>query len=130
MTVPRFWRRQTERYNLVGAKCAKCSSIYFPPREVCLKCKSTKLDRYKFKGTGEIVTHTTIRVAPIGFEIQSPYAVAIIQLDEGPRLTAQVVDCNPNEVKIGDKVKMVFRKISEDGKSGAIYYGYKFRIVK
>ncbi len=130
MTVPRFWRRQKERYNLIGVKCSKCSTLYFPPREICLKCRSSKFEPYKFKGTGEVVTHTTIRVAPLGFELQVPYVVAIIQLSEGPRLTAQVVDCNPEDAKIGSKVKMVFRKISEDGKSGAIYYGYKFKILK
>ncbi len=130
MTVPRFWRRQNERYNLIGKRCIKCNSLYFPPREICLKCKTSKLENYKFKGTGEIITNTTIRVPPNGFELQSPYVVAIIQLDEGPRLTTQIVDCSPEEVKIGQKVKLCFRKISEDGKAGAIYYGYKFKLVR
>ncbi len=126
MTVPRFWRRQPSRYNLVGMQCTKCKALYFPPRELCKKCKSTKLTPYKFKGNGKIVTYTVIRVPPTGFELLVPYVLAIVQLDEGPRLTAQIADCDPEKVSIGDKVQLVFRKISEDGKTGAIYYGYKF----
>lgn len=130
MSIARFWRKQPARYNLIGVKCKKCSALYFPPREVCVKCKSRQLDSYKFKGLGKIITHTTIRVPPTGFEILVPYVIAIVQLDEGPKLTTQITDCNPDEVKIGDRVEVCFRKISEDGKSGAIYYGYKFKCAR
>ncbi len=130
MTVARFWRKQPSRYNLIGVQCSKCKALYFPPRELCKKCKSTKLTPYKFKGAGEVVTYTVIRVAPTGFEMLAPYALAIIQLEEGPRLTAQIADCDPEKVSIGDKVQLAFRRISEDGKTGAIYYGYKFKCVK
>jgi len=51
--------------------------------------------------------------------------LAIIQLDEGPRMTTQIV-CRPDEVKIGMRVKSVFRRIAADGESGIIHYGTKF----
>ena len=53
--------------------------------------------------------------------------VAVIKLDEGPRITAQIVDCPLDEVKIGMRVESTFRRIQEDGYTGAIYYGYKFK---
>ena len=87
------------------------------------------MDKYQLEGKGEILTYTVIHVAPDGFEKQVPYVVAIVKLKEGTSLTAQIVDCEPNDVKIGQKVEAVFRKISQDGKSGAIYYGYKFKLV-
>ena len=82
---------------------------------------------YKLKGKGEVVTYTIIHVAPENFEEQIPYPVAIIKLDEGPQITAQIVDCNIDDVKIGMRVESTFRRIQEEGYTGAIYYGYKFK---
>lgn len=56
-----------------------------------------------------------------------PYTVALIQLDEGPLVTGQLTDLDPDEVEIGMPVEMVTRKIREDGDDGLIVYGYKFR---
>jgi uncharacterized OB-fold protein len=84
----------------------------------------------KLSGKGKIVTYSIIHVAPEYFEDQAPYPIAVIQLDEGPRVTAQIVDCDINKIKIGMPVQSTFRKIQEDGYLGAIYYGYKFTPVK
>ena len=85
------------------------------------------MSEYKLSGKGEVLTYTIIHVGPDEFEEQTPYPIAVIQLEEGPRLTAQIVDCDLNEIKIGMKVEATFRKIQEDGYNGAIYYGYKFK---
>ena len=81
----------------------------------------------KLSGKGEVVTYTIIHVAPEDFEEQVPYPIAIIQLEEGPCVTGQIVDCSLEDVKIGMKVESTFRKIQQDGHTGAIYYGYKFQ---
>ena len=80
----------------------------------------------KLNGKGEVITFTIIHVGSEQFEEQVPYTIAIIKLEEGPQITAQIVDCPINEIKIGMKVESTFRKIQEDGYIGAIYYGYKF----
>jgi hypothetical protein len=129
MNIPRFWREISSRYNLIAAKCPRCGRVYFPPRAVCRECHRAsigKMERLKLRGTGSVVTHTTVHEAPRDFEMQVPYAVAIIEMDEGVRLTGQVIDCSPGDVKIGMKVRATFRKLGEDGKSGVIHYGYKF----
>jgi uncharacterized OB-fold protein len=128
--VPRFWREIPQRYNLIGNQCEVCKKVYFPPRESCPFCRRKsigKMKDIKFSGNGTVVTYTIIHEAPEDFEGQAPYPMAIIQLDEGPKLTAQIVDCKPEDVKIGMRVKSTFRKIQEDGYIGAIYYGYKFK---
>ena len=84
----------------------------------------------KLSGKGEVVTYSIIHVAAEAFEEQVPYPIAIIKLEEGPHLTAQIVDCDINDVKIGMKVESTFRKIQQDGSTGAIYYGYKFKKSK
>jgi uncharacterized OB-fold protein len=85
---------------------------------------------YKLSGMGVVHAFTQIYEPADGFENQVPYIMAIIQLDEGPRITAQIVDCSIEDVKIGSRVEMVFRRLGEDGKAGIIYYGYKFRLCK
>jgi uncharacterized OB-fold protein len=127
MGAPRFWRNTKSRYNLYGVKCTICQENYFPPRKICPSCRrASRLENVKLDAQGEIVTFTVIRSAPEGFENQTPYVMAIVQLKEGPRITTQVVDIEPEEVEIGMPLEGVFRRISESGKGGPIYYGYKF----
>jgi uncharacterized OB-fold protein len=85
------------------------------------------MEELKLKGTGKVLTYTIIYTPSEHFIGQSPYPIAIIQLDEGPKITAQIVDCEIDDVKIGMRVKSTFRKIQEDGYIGAIHYGYKFK---
>jgi hypothetical protein len=61
-----------------------------------------------------------------GFGDEAPYAVAIIRLDDGVKITAQVVDCDPESLAIGDRVRREFRRLQQDGESGILCYGYKF----
>lgn len=65
---------------------------------------------------------------PAGFEEQAPYVLALVQLDEGPLVTAQLTDL-AEPVIIGMRVEMVTRKLRTEGESGMIVYGYKFRPV-
>ena len=130
MSVARFWRKIPQRYNLVGTRCETCGRHYFPPRSFCPDCRRNgRIVEYRFPGTGKVVTYTVIRSASEQFENTTPYVLAIIQLDEGPRLTAQVV-AKPEEVAVGTRVRSVFRRIMADGESGVIHYGTKFVPVK
>lgn len=91
--------------------------------------KSKKYENIKLAGTGKILTYTIINIAADAFARQSPFPVAIIETDEGARLTAQVIDCDVDDVKIGAKVKLVFRKMGEEGHSGIINYAYKAKLA-
>lgn len=93
---------------------------------VCRRESIGKMAPLNLGGTGTVVQSTTVHVPAPGFEDLVPYAMAIIELDEGPRLTAQITDCAPANVAAGMRVKAVFRRIQEDGKAGVIYYGTKF----
>jgi uncharacterized OB-fold protein len=128
--VARFWREIPQRYNIKGNKCGSCNEIFFPPREACPFCRRKsmgKMSELTLSGKGKIVTYTIIHESPENFKEQVPYPIAIIKLNEGPRVTAQIVDCDISDVKIGMKVESTFRRIQEDGYTGAIYYGYKFK---
>lgn len=133
MAVPRFWREQPQRYRLLGSECNGCGSIYFPPRAVCPKCRREsvgKMVQRQLSGRGTILTHTVVHQPADGFELQVPYVMAIVELEEGCRVMAQVVDILPAAIQSGLAVESTFRRIREDGKAGVIYYGYKFRPVR
>ncbi|MHB2156526.1 Zn-ribbon domain-containing OB-fold protein [Calditrichota bacterium GD2] len=127
MDIPRYWRLRNQRYHLQGAKCEQCGQLYFPPRAVCPACKSRSLSAYRFKGTGRVYSHSLLYQSSDRFEGQAPYVVAIVELEEGVRLTAQLTDVDVDEVAVGMPVEMVVRKIYEEGDTGPIVYGYKFR---
>ncbi len=124
MPSPRYHREMPQRYRLEAAKCSGCGRMYFPPRSVC-NCGAREFKSEKLSDQGTILTFTTIRVAPKDFENQVPYSVAVVESDNGVRVTTQVVDCQPDDLKIGKKVKFVFRKLSAEGHTGIICYGYK-----
>jgi uncharacterized OB-fold protein len=127
MEVSRHWRLQEQRYKLVGETCDSCGVKLFPPRDVCLECEAPAKELFTFTGLGEVFSYTTIYDAPAGFENTAPYTVALVKLDEGPIVTAQLTDIDKEDVHIGMPVEMVTRKLRSDGEEGMIVYGYKFR---
>jgi uncharacterized OB-fold protein len=80
-------------------------------------------------GRGEVYSYTVMYNVPQGYEEQKPYTVALVKLDEGPMVTAQLTDVDHKAVTIGMRVEMVTRKLREDGAEGQIIYGYKFRPI-
>jgi uncharacterized OB-fold protein len=74
-----------------------------------------------------VYSYSTVYQAPAGYEEFVPYTVALVELDEGPLVTAQLTDVDQDEVEIGMPVEMVTRKLREEGEDGLIVYGYKFR---
>jgi len=125
-TPSRYWREIPQRYRLEADKCKGCGFIAFPPRLVCPRCGSREFGPAKLAQAGTLLTYTIIRVPPDAFEDQAPYAVGIAELDDGVRLTAQVVDCEFAELTVGMRVRLEFRKAFEEGEAGVIHYGYKF----
>ena len=131
MAIARFWRENESRYNMYGKKCGNCQKVYFPARDMCPKCRRAsmgKMEKIQLAGKGKVISYSTIHDGLPEFHMQLPYTIAIIELDEGVRITGQIVDCKEECIKIGTKVESVFRKLGEEGKSGVIHYGYKFRI--
>jgi len=123
---PRYWREIPQRYRYEAARCSQCGKIFFPPRLVCSGCRGREFAKVTLAESGVVETFTVIHVAPSGFGDQVPYAVGIIKLDDGVKLTAQIVDADLTALAIGDRVKREFRRVQQDGESGVICYGYKF----
>ena len=127
MSISRNWRLRNQRYRLVGEVCGRCGARLFPPRDICPQCGEPAAPPYAFSGRGEVYSFSTLYQAPEGYEEYVPYTVALIKLEEGPLVTAQLTDVDPEQVRIGMPVEMVTRKLREEGREGMIVYGYKFR---
>lgn len=127
METSRHWRLRQQRYALVGEVCPNCEVKIFPPRDICPDCGEEARQLYQFSGRGEVYSHTTVYQAPAGHSDNAPYPVAIVRLEEGPLVTAQLTDLDDRSVEIGMPVEMVTRKLRADGERGMLVYGYKFR---
>ena len=126
----RPWRETPQRYRYEAARCTGCGHVHFPPRTVCRRCQGREFEKTTLAGEGVLETFTIIRVAPSGFLDQAPYAVGIVSLPGGVKVTTQIVDGDPEALAIGDRVRLEFRRIRQDGESGILCYGYKFVPVR
>jgi uncharacterized OB-fold protein len=130
MDISRHWRLKKQRYALVGEVCPHCEAKLFPPRDVCPECGEEAKTLYQFSGKGEVYSYTTVYDPPAGYEEYAPYTVALVKLDEGPLVTAQLTDHEDGQIEIGTPVEMVTRRLrSADDERGLLVYGYKFRPV-
>jgi len=130
MEVPRHWRLKKQRYALNGETCPHCGAKLFPPRDVCPVCKQEAKQPYQFSGRGKVYSFTTVTNPPEGYEPYAPYTIALVKLEEGPLVTAQLTDVSHDEVKIDMPVEMVTRRLrSDEDDRGILIYGYKFRPI-
>ena len=119
---PRHHREIPQRYRLEGAR-TKSGEIFFPPRRVYPGGESAK--PYRLSDTGKVLSFTIQHTTAREYSDLTPLPIGIIELSDGARLTAQIVDVDPVKVKIGMKVKLEFRKIRTEGDEGLLCYGYK-----
>jgi uncharacterized OB-fold protein len=88
--------------------CNACKKPHFYPRSICPFCFSDNTEWKESSGKGVIYSHSTMRRVP------EPYTLAYVTLAEGPTALTGIVDCDPDKLKIGQKVHVVF-KPTKDG---------------
>ena len=113
MTKP-FWEA-AKRHVLAMPRCKSCNHIFFYPREQCPRCFSTDLEWTEVSGRGSLYTYTVVqRPANPAFNDDVPYIFAIVQLDEGPRLVSNIVDCTIEDVKVDMPLVAVFDDVTPE----------------
>jgi uncharacterized OB-fold protein len=127
MELPAYRRTARERLGLVGEVCPRCRAKLFPPRDICPHCGGPAKEEYVFSGKGEVYSYSTLYSPPEEFEKVAPYTVALVKLEEGPLVTAQLTDVEPEELRVGLPVEMVTRRLYDEGEDGVIVYNCKFR---
>ena len=109
-----FWEA-TKRHELVLQHCCKCGVYRYPVGLTCPECVSDELEWRKVSGRGVIYTWTVFhRVYHPAFANEIPYAVVAVELDEGPRMITNLVDCQLANIKIGMPVEVTFEDVNEE----------------
>ncbi len=129
MVLPIWWRKRIPRYRFIGAVCKECGRIHYPPRNTCPYCGSTKLEKVPLPRRGVLESYTVVYSVPGDNRLYSPILVGLIKLENGVRIVSELTDALPGELKTGMEVEATIRRISEDGDTGTILYGVKFRPV-
>ena len=113
-TSVEFWKA-AKKHELHLQHCHKCGSYVFYPRRHCPQCLDTNLSWEKVSGHGEIYSYTVVHRAGIpGFEKDTPYVYAVVQLDEGARIATNIIGIEPDKVTIGMKVAAFFDDVTPE----------------
>jgi hypothetical protein len=97
------------RGELVLQRCRTCQVVQHRPRGFCVSCLSDEIEHFVASGRGEVYTYSIVRQNQMPrFRDALPYVVAYVQLEEGPQLLTNIVDCDPDTVSIGMSVRVDF----------------------
>ena len=103
-----FWEA-CRRHELVAQRCQSCKAFRFPPAILCPECLSEAVEWTNVSGRGKVFSFVVFhRVYHPAFAADLPYTVALVELEEGPRLVSNIVDCSPSEVVCDMPVEVVF----------------------
>jgi uncharacterized protein len=108
-----YWNAAHEG-RLVMPRCFDCGRRHFYPRTLCPHCGSANMEWADCGGRGIVYSFTVVHRAPSpAFAAAVPYVVAVVELEEGPRLMTNIVGCTADAVHIGMKVRAAFRRLSD-----------------
>ena len=116
-----FWDGVREHRFLIQ-RCAECDTPRFPPKPVCSNCWSDASREVEASGAGTVYSYTIVhRGGSPAFSADGPYAIVLVDLDEGVRIMSNLVkdeegypSVDPEDVKIGMKVRIVFDDVTDD----------------
>lgn len=104
----RFWDA-TRRGVLLLQRCDRCGEVIWYPRFFCPGCGATETSWFEASGNGVIYAFTVVRKSRReGYATAVPYVVASVELDEGPRIFTNIIDCDPETIRIGQPVRVTF----------------------
>lgn len=106
---------------LMGSRCKSCGALHLPPRAMCPVCYADEMAWIEMSGRGKLLAFTTVHIAPTamieaGYGRDKPYCAGIVQLEEGPAISAQIlgVDASrPSEIEVGTSLEATFVRRGE-----------------
>jgi len=113
--VKPFWDGTAEG-RLLLPRCDDCQVFIWYPRPFCPSCVSTKVSWIPASGRGTVYSFTINRRGQADLSAYTEagvYVLAYVELDEGPRMMTNIVDCDPESVRIGQRVQVVFHDTGE-----------------
>jgi uncharacterized protein len=105
-----FWEA-AKRHELMLQQCQSCKGFIYYPRDRCPHCMSDQLEWQRVSGRGKLYSYTIVRRASTRAFADRPYVLAIVELDEGPRMTTNL-DAPAGQIKIGTPVRAYFDDVT------------------
>ncbi|MEA2863579.1 MAG: hypothetical protein QOC84_1535 [Bradyrhizobium sp.] len=108
-----FWDG-TQAGELRLQRCDACANVYFPPRPFCPACASRKVSMFRASGKGRLYSYV-INHRPAAPGFTPPYAIAVVELDEGPRMMSNIIDCpqTPEALELDMRLEVAFEKLDD-----------------
>jgi len=108
-----FWEG-CKRHELLIQRCKDCGTYRHYPRPICPNCSSWNVEWAKISGKGKVYTYIVAhRPFHPGFVDDAPYAVVVVELEDGVRLVSNIIDRKPEDIYIGMPVEVVFDDVTE-----------------
>ena len=110
-----FWEA-ARRHELMLQRCRRCTRFFFYPRAACPHCLSGDVEWQRVSGRGTLHTFTVVHRGLRGFPLGEPYILAVVELEEGPRMMTNLVDVEPDpaRIRIGMDVEVVFADVTAE----------------
>jgi hypothetical protein len=110
-----FWAG-ARRGELRIQRCRTCDKAYFFPRPFCPRCSSKDVEWFTASGKGKLYSYVINHRAAYGFDDYAPYAIAVVQLDEGPRMMTNItgVEITPENLPIDMRVEVTWEQLDDD----------------
>lgn len=106
-TIEQFYKNMLKG-KLLGARCKQCGKVHLPPRPLCSNCFSKEFEWVKLSQKGKLLTYTVIHVAPPQFQGMAPYAVGVVQLENGVNIPGMIRGVALEQIKIGMPLTLDF----------------------
>lgn len=110
-----FWDA-VKRHQLLLPKCKACGQFHYFPRPFCPHCFSWDLEWTQCSGNGKLYSYVINHRPAPGFEEETPYVIAVVELDEGPRMLSNLIDIEPTPeaVQVDMPVEILFQDVNEE----------------
>jgi uncharacterized OB-fold protein len=106
-TIEQFYKYLTQG-KLMAGRCRHCGKIHLPPRPLCDNCFHQEFTWLEIAGNGKLVTYTVIHIAPHQFQALAPYAVGIVELENGLRIPGMIQGATHEQLRIGMELAIDF----------------------
>ena len=109
-----FWEG-TKAGRLLLRSCNACGAVHYYPRPFCPTCWSDDVDWVEASGKATLYTHSTVYTNDLPpFNERLPYIPAVVDLQEGPRMMTEIVDCATEDLQIGMPLEVTFREVTDE----------------
>ena len=97
-----------------GTRCKDCGLVFFPPRADCYQCLASNMEWFEVSGKGKLLTYSELKFAPVGFQDDVPYSIALLDYGTFKIFGRIAKDVPEDEIKIGMEMKTVVNKTSNE----------------